>query len=32
MYLFKVEFCLVIYLGVELLDHMATQFLVFRGT
>ena len=32
MYLFKVWFCLGIYPGVRLLDHMITLFLVFKGT
>ena len=29
MYLFELEFCLDICLGVELLDHMVVIFLVF---
>ena len=32
MYLFKLEFCLDVYLGVELLHYLAPQFLVFWGT
>ena len=32
MYLFKLEFCLEVCLGVGLLDHKVLQFLVFWGT
>ena len=32
MCLFKFEFCLDMCPGVKLLDHMATLFLVFKGT